>query len=335
MGKKSNSRPAAPDPVETANAQFRYGNTNIVGPNGGLTWGRVGSDGQFVSDPNAVEYTARIDETDSQRQIREGRESGAIDLISQLTGAGLADRAQIRDTSDIAKNTFDQFMFMQAPQRAQEDRRTMQYLSDRGLPMTGGAAGQVLDDQSRRRAEADSQIMRTAFDRAGAEQSRQYGLESNARQSSLNELIAAITGVNPSPNNNQAPNGTGVNMAGLTQQAYQNELAGWQQQQDQRNALLGTVANLGMTVLSDRDLKTDIAPRGSVLDKLAGLDIFTWRYLDNDVRHIGPMAQDFQKAFGVGDGKTIAVVDVAGVVLAAVQELIHELRGRHVPSNAG
>ena len=330
---KSSSRPKAPDPYQTAQAQFQYGNTNIIGPTGGMTWGTMGPDGQFVADPNAVRYTARIDESDNQRAIREGRESGAINLINQLTSAGLPDRAQIRDTSDIAKNTFDQFMFMQAPQRQQEDRRMMQYLSDRGLPMTSGAGGQVMDDQSRRRAESDAQIMRASLDRAGSEQSRMYGLESSQRQNAMNELIAAITGVNPSPNNNQAPNSTGVNMGNLIQQGYQNDLAAWQQQQNQQNGLLGTVANLGMTVLSDRNLKTDVSPRESILDKLSSLEIFTWRYLNDDVRHIGPMAQDFQRTFGVGDGKTIALVDVAGVVLSAVQELIHELRGRNVPSN--
>ena len=259
MGKGSKA-PKAPDPYQTAQAQFQYGNTNIVGPTGGMTWGTVGQDGQFVADPNAVRYTARIDESDNQRAIREGREGGAIDLISQLRGAGLPDRAQIRDTGDIAQNTFDQFMFMQAPQRQQEDRRTMQYLSDRGLPMTGGAGGQVLDDQSRRRAEADAQIMRTSMDRAGSEQSRMYGLESSQRQNGMNELIAAITGVNPSPNTGQAPSGTGVNMGNLIQQGYQNNLGAWQQQQNSQNGLLGTVANLGMTVLSDRDMKPDIAP---------------------------------------------------------------------------
>jgi len=41
-----------------------------------------------------------------------------------------------------------------------------------------------------------------------------------------------------------------------------------------------------------------------------------------DPRHIGPMAQDFQAAFGVGaDDKHIATVDADGVALAAIQGL--------------
>ncbi|MBA3766373.1 MAG: hypothetical protein H0W99_05175, partial [Acidobacteria bacterium] len=38
--------------------------------------------------------------------------------------------------------------------------------------------------------------------------------------------------------------------------------------------------------------------------------------------HIGPMAQDFRAAFGLGaDDKTLNTVDASGVTMAAVQEL--------------
>ena len=42
-------------------------------------------------------------------------------------------------------------------------------------------------------------------------------------------------------------------------------------------------------------------------------------------RHIGPMAQDFYAAFGLGQGETtIATVDADGVALAAIQALAKE-----------
>lgn len=47
------------------------------------------------------------------------------------------------------------------------------------------------------------------------------------------------------------------------------------------------------------------------------------------VRHIGPMAQDFQHAFAVGaDDKHIAVLDADGVALAAIQALYAMVRDR-------
>ena len=76
---------------------------------------------------------------------------------------------------------------------------------------------------------------------------------------------------------------------------------------------------------SDRALKTDfhaINPQ-QVLAKVARLPITEWRYKsESDQLHLGPVAQDFYAAFGLGaDDKHIGTVDEAGVALAAIQGL--------------
>ena len=61
-----------------------------------------------------------------------------------------------------------------------------------------------------------------------------------------------------------------------------------------------------------------------VLSKLRGMDVSTWNYIaeGRGVRHMGPMAEDFFKAFRLGTGNTsIGVQDLAGVSLAAIKEL--------------
>lgn len=61
-----------------------------------------------------------------------------------------------------------------------------------------------------------------------------------------------------------------------------------------------------------------------VLARLRSLPITSWSYRvdSDDVRHLGPTAQDFHAAFGLGsDPTTIAGVDEAGVALAAAQAL--------------
>ncbi len=61
-----------------------------------------------------------------------------------------------------------------------------------------------------------------------------------------------------------------------------------------------------------------------VLARLAAIPITTWNYKTDDpsVRHIGPMAQDFYAAFGLGaDDRHIAPLDANGVALAALQAL--------------
>ena len=78
--------------------------------------------------------------------------------------------------------------------------------------------------------------------------------------------------------------------------------------------------------LSDRTAKDDVQPVDgrAVLEQLARVPLSTWRYKAQapGVRHVGPMAQDFHAAFGVGeDERHISSVDADGVALAAIQGL--------------
>ena len=87
--------------------------------------------------------------------------------------------------------------------------------------------------------------------------------------------------------------------------------------------------------LSDRPRLPEIEFRGEaqvgvdeVLERVAGLEISTWNYKaqNESVRHMGPMAQDFHAAFGLGNDDTrITTVDADGVSLAAIQALNHKL----------
>ena len=61
-----------------------------------------------------------------------------------------------------------------------------------------------------------------------------------------------------------------------------------------------------------------------MLERLADVPIQTWRYKgqDDSITHMGPTAQDFYAAFGLGiDDKHIVTVDGNGVALAAIQGL--------------
>lgn len=82
---------------------------------------------------------------------------------------------------------------------------------------------------------------------------------------------------------------------------------------------------------SDYNLKRDFeaVDRDEVLEKVAALPITTWSYRreDRSVRHLGPMAQDFQASFGLGaSDKSIFVIDADGVALTSIQALYRRLR---------
>jgi hypothetical protein len=76
---------------------------------------------------------------------------------------------------------------------------------------------------------------------------------------------------------------------------------------------------------SDRSLKADFTAvdAQAVLAKVAQLPIDEWSYkAESGQRHLGPVAQDFYAAFGLGaDDKHISTVDEGGVALAAIKGL--------------
>ena len=96
----------------------------------------------------------------------------------------------------------------------------------------------------------------------------------------------------------------------------------------------GTVNVNGVALTSDRNAKENFAAVDSegVLAKVTALPITEWNYKFNssEVRHVGPVAQDFHAAFGLDgpDDKHISVVDEGGVALAAIQGLNQKLEAR-------
>jgi hypothetical protein len=102
----------------------------------------------------------------------------------------------------------------------------------------------------------------------------------------------------------------------------------------------GSVQGTQFIANSSRAVKTDFQTIDGkeVLVRLAEVPVMSWRFKteDEDARHVGPVAEDFQAAFQLGDGKTISTMDAGGVTMAAVQGLyallqererdLHELR---------
>ena len=84
---------------------------------------------------------------------------------------------------------------------------------------------------------------------------------------------------------------------------------------------------------SDKNMKTafrDVSDR-DVLSKVVAMPVQTWQFKhdDADLRHLGPTAQDFHAAFGLGENeKTIAPVDGIGVALVAIKALNEELESK-------
>jgi hypothetical protein len=97
--------------------------------------------------------------------------------------------------------------------------------------------------------------------------------------------------------------------------------------------VLGTV-----TPGSSREIKQafDDIDSNKVLGRVLALPITTWAYkADPNVRHMGPMAEDFFSAFNLGpNDKGISVTDSAGVAFAAIQGLYHDVQQQNAELKA-
>lgn len=88
---------------------------------------------------------------------------------------------------------------------------------------------------------------------------------------------------------------------------------------------LGDVFAKGIKLTSSRDLKEAIVPldEAEILERLMEVPVSRWHFKGDasEDLHVGPMAQDFNQAFGLSDDKHLSVTDVQGVALAAIQAL--------------
>jgi hypothetical protein len=89
--------------------------------------------------------------------------------------------------------------------------------------------------------------------------------------------------------------------------------------------------DLGWRSSCDRNLKENFQPvdTQALLEKLCQMPITQWnvKAQSPDIRHVGPVAQDFHAAFSLGgtDDKSISSIDEAGVAFAAIQALNQKL----------
>ena len=84
----------------------------------------------------------------------------------------------------------------------------------------------------------------------------------------------------------------------------------------------------GWSCTSDRNVKERIEPitPSRVLAGVLAMPVSTWSIIGSKFRQMGPMAQDFYRAFGLGDSdKAINSIDSSGVAFAAIQGLNERL----------
>ena len=159
------------------------------------------------------------------------------------------------------------------------------------------------------------------------------------RNQPINEITALMSGGQVTQPNFITTPRTGIegtDIAGITQQGFNNQMGLYNQQLAQQNAMMGGLFGLGGAALmgpfggalgpgmktasgwalSDRRVKTDIKKVGK-LD--SGLPIYKYRYKGGGLQQLGVMAQDVEKVQpeAVADIGGVKAVDYAAVTAAA------------------
>ena len=288
-----------------------------------------------------------------------GLGEGGIDRVASaqsqpfsLDGLPGAPQADAETRKRVEESIYNRSKSYLDPLYAQREREMMTSLSDRGIPLGSEAYETATGDFNRARQADYQNAINSGIAGGGAEESRQFGLQSSAREraiqeksflrsQALNELAALLgqSGGVQLPQFTQ-PGGVGVaptDITGPTNLAYQGQLAnfnaGQQRKSSNLGGLIGLAGTLGagalaapaggwLAAVSSRRRKTNNRPISHILPRIKALPVEAWEYIGDDKPHIGPYAEDFQYLFGVGDGATIFGPDAFGVCLAGIKELI-------------
>ena len=172
---------------------------------------------------------------------------------------------------------------------------------------------------------------------AGAQNVARRRVEQEAEAKRANAInMGSGLGVNPATSmglsNGAIQAGGAGAMSGYGQQGsllntqYNQQMQSWQANQQSMGSLMGGLGTVAGMLLSSKDAKTDKKPLpdGASLGALRKMPVEKWRYktgMGDGGEHIGPYAEDFAKATGHGDGKTIDVISALGVTMGAIRDL--------------
>lgn len=290
------SAPKAPDPAKTAAAQTesnkataitQYGlnATNQITPYGNLTYSQNGtwSDG-------TPRFTATTSLSPEQQQLyRQQTQLGsklnnlAIGQTDRLSGVlsqpvDLSNEATESRLMELGRARLD-------PIIAQREKATEAELINKGVRPGTEAYKRATDTVNQQTNDAYNQLLLT-----GRGQAVQEALAE--RNQPINEISALMGGgqvQTPSFVNTPTPGVNGTDVAGITNNAYNQNMQAYQ---SKMSGLLGLGTALGGWVFSDERLKTDKEKIGETSDDIG---VYKYRYKGSPMMQVGVMAQEVER----------------------------------------
>lgn len=334
MGKGSKA-PEAPDPQETAAAEAQFNRVDTFSPSGsGVRYGFTDAAGNFQmgQPPEGQQSAVKYLESDAERTLREILEPASVDLTNRVISdniEGMPDAARVRDRSDVSEDIFNRTFSLMSPGIDKANERLLTNLQGRGIPIGSEAFNDAYGEQLTRTQDTIARLAMDADIAAGAEQSREFGLDQAVRSSAIAEIVAAMGGGYNPPNSVPSGAVTPVNYGNMVGGQYQAELAQYQQQQNNQLYAATALGNAGVALMKCTAHAKDIHGRTVIEDAaqvIEKIPVYTWNYKpserphgDKGMRHVGPMAEDFAQLTGLGSSHEIDAIDFFGVLTAALQ----------------
>ena len=228
---------------------------------------------------------------------------------------------------------------------ARKNEAAQQAVADVSQQTANAEAGRVRQamamginpNSSRFMAAGRSAALDAGLAAAGAQNMSRRRVEQEAEGKRANAInmgagLAVNPGTSMSLSNGALQAGGSAAMTGYGQQGsllntqYNQQLQSWQANQNSMSSMMGGLGTVAGIMLSDQNAKTDKKPlpEGEALGAIRKMPVEKWRYKPgrgDGGEHVGTYAQDFTKATGQGDGKSIDVISAIGVTMGAIRDL--------------
>jgi hypothetical protein len=268
--------PQAPDVNSTIEQQKRANQLFQITPTGNLEFGTIGEGGEFIAREGAEGL--RVTESPFQKEFRTGREALALSLLGQLGGDDLSGFRTAQDIEAgiqtplggdfaddalrIEQETFEAGERRLDPIIQQERRDLIQNLADRGLPLTSEAAQKELERFDQSVGDRRQDLAFGAIGAGRAEQNRLASLTAALRGQEVNEQLA-LSNLEQQQRAQQfgeigalggfaAPfqpfNAPTVDVAGIINQGFANQLGSANFQQGQVNQNRQFIGDIGSSI---------------------------------------------------------------------------------------
>lgn len=310
MGKQSS--PAPPNPVTTANAQTTsnidtakaqaaLNNVNQVTPYGNLTYtSTTGADG-------IPSYTATQTLSPAQQKLlttNQGTQQSLANTASTEAGklTGMLSTPLDLSSANLDAYTNDHFLDTFNQQQDQDQAKLETQLANQGIQTGSTAYTNAMQDFNNQKSSNLNNML-------GTSQANAQSAILAQRETPLNEIIGLAGGTqiqSPTYTNTPQTGVAGTDVAGITNQTYQDQVASVNAANAQSQSLLGGLFGLGQAgvygaasgglTFSDERLKENVEKVGELPDRT---NVYEYNYKPEtglpQGRQVGVLAQEVER----------------------------------------